>query len=239
MNNHLPSPPFPVPIPSPLPSPPLFPFSGLTPVPGGITPGMVVAYGCDIDAKTYERTSGNCENEPQNFSPTEKNNTGWILCDGSSAYEVMFPRLFNIIGYVYGKGETEGQFKVPDYRGFFMRGLDTDDDPAKLDPGLDKRKPYANGAKGQINGASSDARGVGSTQECMVQMHEHHYDDYPGSGSVSGAPGGNAGAVMKQQDNVTYDLLIDNKVVAEADAKETRPVNIYVNYLVYSGLPCR
>lgn len=222
------TPPFP-------PSPP-FPNSGLTPLPGGIFPGTITAYACDIDPNTFLRKSGNL-NEPQDFSPTAKNNTGWILCDGSDVYETEFPELFNIIGYTYGKGSKPNQFKVPDYRGFFMRALDTKDDPNPLDPNLDKRKPYSNGAKGSISGASTDATGVGSTQECMVQMHEHHYDNWPGQGTVEGAPGGSAGAVTVKPKNITYDLLIDKKKVSETDAKETRPVNIYVNYLIYAGLP--
>ena len=233
----------PVPPVPPLPFQPHSPGSGLTTVPGAIVPGTVMAYACDIDPTTYLRTSGNL-NEPQDFGPHVNNNTGWILCDGSPVYEAEFPALFNMIGYTYGSVPDNKQFKVPDYRGFFMRGLDSSADEHNLDVGIDKRKSYSEGAKGAIDGASDDKTGVGSTQENMVQMHEHHYTNYPPQkGKVTGLKGGSAGDGTEMTLQVTTDLIVmedgQKKVYTDEDKKklETRPVNIYVNYLIYAGLP--
>jgi microcystin-dependent protein len=50
---------------------------------------------------------------------------GWLLCDGSVKLRADYPALFAAIGTTYNaSGETSTQFRVPDLRGEFVRGLD-------------------------------------------------------------------------------------------------------------------
>ena len=49
---------------------------------------------------------------------------GWLLCNGATHPVVMYPRLFNAIGNLYGMPATPGTvFKVPDLRGRFVLGF--------------------------------------------------------------------------------------------------------------------
>ena len=54
---------------------------------------------------------------------TSKQHKGWILCDGQTLEKEKYPLLFNVIGTDFG-GEGS-KFKVPDYRGYFLRGIGT------------------------------------------------------------------------------------------------------------------
>ncbi|WP_208439994.1 phage tail protein, partial [Bartonella grahamii] len=48
---------------------------------------------------------------------------GWLLCDGATYERKDYPRLFKAIGDKWGK-ESDTTFKVPDFRGIFLRGFD-------------------------------------------------------------------------------------------------------------------
>ena len=49
--------------------------------------------------------------------------TGWIPCDGRTLSRTAYPRLFSAIGTLYGAPDASS-FRVPDYRGEFLRGWD-------------------------------------------------------------------------------------------------------------------
>lgn len=46
----------------------------------------------------------------------------WEPCDGRTLQIADYPELFAVIGLTYGGDESKGEFKVPDYRGRFLRG---------------------------------------------------------------------------------------------------------------------
>ena len=45
----------------------------------------------------------------------------WLVCDGSLYSTTLFAELFAAIGYAHGGSGTE--FRVPDLRGYFVRGV--------------------------------------------------------------------------------------------------------------------
>lgn len=47
---------------------------------------------------------------------------GWLLCDGSAVSRTEYPRLFEAIGTLYGAGDGETTFNLPDLRGKFLLG---------------------------------------------------------------------------------------------------------------------
>lgn len=49
---------------------------------------------------------------------------GWLLCDGRTVSRTEFSRLFEAIGLAYGIGDGPDTFSLPDYRGYFLRGVD-------------------------------------------------------------------------------------------------------------------
>lgn len=59
--------------------------------------------------------------------------SGWIKCNGAVLLRSSYPRLFDKIGTAWNTGtEQSVQFRVPDFRGQFLRGFD---DGVGLDPG--------------------------------------------------------------------------------------------------------
>ncbi len=69
--------------------------------------GTVIAY------------SGAVDNEQR----TEFLRAGWLVCDGESYLVQSYPELAKQLGKIYG-GDGKERFKVPDFRGVFLRGLD-------------------------------------------------------------------------------------------------------------------
>ena len=47
----------------------------------------------------------------------------WMICDGSELDKKKYELLYGIIGTTYGEGNSFNTFKIPDYRGLFLRGL--------------------------------------------------------------------------------------------------------------------
>ncbi len=69
--------------------------------------GTVIAYAAAVD----------------NEQRTEFLRAGWLVCDGESYPVQSYPELAKQLGKIYG-GDGKERFKVPDFRGIFLRGLD-------------------------------------------------------------------------------------------------------------------
>lgn len=154
------------------------------------------------------------------FGPltSELKKQGWIECDGHSLANADYPELFRAIGNNWGTDTPGIAFKVPDLRGYFLRGWDHG---AGRDPEVDSRDNVSNG---------SAKDNVGSRQADEVGRHHHglngHYSDYPhgddGNGGHVGMDGGDTHHAQPTDDYA---------------GKETRPKNVYVMYAIYSGRP--
>jgi hypothetical protein len=204
---------------------PALPHNSLTNSIHQTMPGTIAVFAGDIDYKnkTYELNSSN-KFVRMNFSPTIKNNTGWIVCVGGDVKKIIFPTLFQTIGFLYGTGTNDDEFRIPDYSGYFFRGIALDN---KIDKGFNERKTNpANGSKGTNNG-------VGSIQDFMVQKHEHKYVNNSGTTS--------AFCCEIPAQGVSKEVYTDPNIYSPEQqllsGNETRPVNIYVNYLIFAGLP--
>lgn len=151
---------------------------------------------------------------------------GWLPCDGQEVSREQYSKLFEAIGTAWGYGDQKQTFNVPDLRGFFLRGW------AKgrlTDPDKDIRR---SDRPGQSKGDS-----VGSVQDSAFEQHRHrfliktHYPFVPG-GDFPALPQTN------QKDENLFGNLDDKRVAEVMDAsightsQETRPLNVYVNYLI-------
>ena len=47
----------------------------------------------------------------------------YLLCDGRDVSRATYPALFNTIGIQYGWNNNSTQFRLPDFRGVFLRGM--------------------------------------------------------------------------------------------------------------------
>ncbi|MCW8127572.1 tail fiber protein [Microbulbifer halophilus] len=141
-------------------------------------------------------------------------NQGWMLCDGRWLPVEGYPELYAVIGTLYGE-KTESQvamFRIPDYRGLFLRGYDAG---AGLDPDAKNRNAP--------DGFGTVANVVGSLQCDTLQDHTHSYDITQPSG-VS-AQGQAAGT------NITSKETASPTKPARSSS-ETRPKNIAVNFII-------
>ena len=176
--------------------------------------GTVMAYAGHLTGKTDPDLADN---------DLEFQAGGWMLCNGRPLEVLKYPELFNVLGNRYG-GEGTGNsktFKIPDYSGMFLRGVDHG---SGNDPDVDDRTPPPNG----------DNKEVGSTQEDALESHRHCYQkvEKPAAPAQAGKP-----AIPGTQDNKpTSAPTVDEDNVCSPLKKvskyETRPKNIYVNFII-------
>ncbi|MCU0546785.1 MAG: phage tail protein [Oscillatoriaceae cyanobacterium Prado104] len=190
-----------------LPIPPL-PIPGMGFIaPVGVPVGTVVVFAGKIESSP--------SNYPSNFT-TNLEALGWTVCDGKELKVSEYPELFAVLGYLYG-GENE-IFKIPDYRGYFLRGVDGG---ANRDPDANRRIPAKGGTPNE----------VGSQQEDALQLHEHQYNKVevnptflqPEKGVPAIAP---LPSPIGRTDEPTN---LQNPV---RTSSETRPKNVAVNYII-------
>lgn len=76
----------------------------------------------------YIGTSFFSRNDPGDLKMVAHNNApanGWLKCNGAVLIRASYPLLFAAIGTANNSGgETSLQFRLPDYRGEFLRGFD-------------------------------------------------------------------------------------------------------------------
>lgn len=152
---------------------------------------------------------------------------GWLVCDGSRVDTECFAELFFVLGDRYGSVEasdTGYTFQLPDYRGQFLRGLDTRPASESRDPDAEHRG-YADPASKTGNSGAK----VGSTQDFAFQGHEHGVTQATGAQEV--AEGGTGGFGAETSGETTSIETVGEYGEVKV-AKETRPTNAAVNFLI-------
>jgi phage-related tail fiber protein len=161
---------------------------------------------------------------------------GWYLCDGHEVKRKLM--LYKVIGDIYGTGDGITTFNLPDYRGRFLRGVD---DPTGKEPA--KRDPEAKDRKGEIEAFIGNK--VGSTQDDAMHYHTHddkgHNHETWIADNYHDLQAGTDWRTIGRGNELTkkgHAELTDP--VATSAGKpilgwETRPKNIYVNWIIYGG----
>lgn len=141
---------------------------------------------------------------------------GWMACDGRTLEAAAYPELFAALGYLYGGSGRS--FSLPDYRGYFLRGVDWG---AGKDPDAAARTPPPGGS----------AADIGSTQPAALLSHKH---DYPQSAPAGVAQSGEDSGVPGTASQLTGVPVADDgsALTTQVSQKETRPLNIYVAYII-------
>lgn len=130
----------------------------------------------------------------------------FLTCDGSLQNATTFADLFAVLGFKYGGGGAN--FNLPDLRGTFIRGRagGSGNDPDRL-----SRTDRGDGGVGDL---------VGTKQGDTIQAHVHTV----GTSNVEGASGanfdrggGSGGSQISAQ---------------STGGNETRPLNVYMNYII-------
>ncbi|MGD1699486.1 phage tail protein [Dapis sp. BLCC M229] len=131
-------------------------------------------------------------------------NAGWLICNGDEINRQEYPELFNVIGTLFGGGNSTSTYNLPDLRGRFLRGVDHG---VGRDPDAATRTASASG------GITGD--NVGSLQEDEFKEHTHKTQEIIRGPGFSG-------------DYWSF----NPSQTGPAGGKETRPKNIYVNWII-------
>lgn len=161
---------------------------------------------------------------------------GWLICDGAEYSKVSYSELVEVIGTAFGSSSSS-QFNVPDLRGRFVRGLD---DGSGRDPDVQSRTYSAPGGY--------EGNNVGSVQKDAIQAHKHndngHKHDHPrrhawigggdkgGGGEYTGVSNSNPELENKGYANLGGPTKVEEKYGEVRYSSETRPQNIYVNWII-------
>jgi len=137
--------------------------------------------------------------------------SGWLLCDGAEYEIARFPALASAIGHAYGTSDAATRFRVPDYRGRFLRGVDRG---AGRDPDAARRAPM-----GPL-GNSGDQ--VGTAQEDAFASHQHDIQRSPGSDAMG------VGNFQAGKEESIRGIVR----TSPAGGSETRPVNASVHWII-------
>lgn len=139
---------------------------------------------------------------------------GWLECRGQQLTKSSYPALFNAIQYCYGgSGDI---FKLPDFRGYFVRGWDHG-------RGAD---PDSNDRSDRGDGTEDD--NVGTKQADELKSHRHGFSFH--IGATTTLPNKYFGS----QGNY-YDPSANQGVSESVNlfgGNETRPKNIYMMYII-------
>jgi len=152
---------------------------------------------------------------------------GWLLCDGAPypASGAPYNRLYTAIGVSWGF-VYPGQFRVPDLRGYFLRGKD---------PGLGRDPDSLSRTEIAAGGATGNA--VGSLQADAFRSHSHTVSvaKNPGLSDTQGWPSLDNHLSLRSSDHfasVNGGSMTAGGLVENSGDKETRPKNAYVNYII-------
>ena len=171
------------------------------------------------------------ENEPE---------SGWFICDGRELSRTEYKRLFDVIGTIYGEGNSVTTFNIPDLRETTLIGINKNEtnifdkdetDPKTGQPGTqyhdvynlgefkdDKTKevkiPIGSGIHGEFSGGGGNLHWI--AKNC-------HYENFGGSA------GGNSYSVITSAGG-DYDQYMRDVVFGEGDVTHGKQMGI--NYLI-------
>lgn len=134
------------------------------------------------------------------------NNDRWLQCDGQELSEADYAELFEIISNKYGECKQNGTFRIPDYRGEFLRGAKAGTDPKTSDPGM-----FQGCSTKRPNGASF----IADILHLPISHKETHG--------------------ITKNNNIGYNdniKTVEQTTCTQGGDKETRPINVSVNYYI-------
>jgi microcystin-dependent protein len=142
--------------------------------------------------------------------PANKIPDGFLLCNGTAVSRSVYAALFDAIGIAWGYGDQITTFNLPYTEGVFLRGVNN---AQGTDPDAGSRIPSGVGGNSGNN--------VGSYQDHALQSH-NHVQRYGNAGGAGGSRG-DAGSSTPLNSPIS---------TTNSGGNETRPRNVYVNYIV-------
>lgn len=143
---------------------------------------------------------------------------GWLVCNGLQISRTTYNLLFATIGTNWGHGDNSTTFNLPDLRGVFLRGVD-----GNAGKDLDKATRTAN------NPGGNTGDNVGSEQGDQFKTHQHEYN-------ITNFASMNTNQIPPPKGINLGRTLTTSSTFGSTGGNETRPKNVYVNYIIYTGV---
>lgn len=163
--------------------------------------------------------------------PTESLPSSLLLANGALLTISSYPNLYAVLGTRYG-GDGVNNFRLPDYRGQFIRGWDNG---RGLDPNAGSRSNRGDGTTGDHVGTTqSGAAGQISLSGGPFTITDLRVNTSLSSTIVRlsdnfGAGNNNVTFMLPQGSPTSFNSLTGNiSLSGQSGASETRPVNIYL-----------
>ncbi|HUJ73321.1 MAG TPA: phage tail protein [bacterium] len=152
----------------------------------------------------------------------------WLLCDGSAVSRTTYSALFTAIGITFGQGDGSSTFNVPDFRGRFLRGVDS---TASNDPDHSSRTA--------INTGGNTGNAVGSLQGDGLGIKDSTYSGFTDIILMSTSTHTTKSSISSDNfdvkpfhNGVSYSRYSEEHTPSSTLTTETRPKNVYVNFLI-------
>ncbi|HKS27370.1 MAG TPA: phage tail protein [Pyrinomonadaceae bacterium] len=150
---------------------------------------------------------------------------GWLNCNGQEVSGTTYPQLLALLGTTYGTPQTAGNVVLPNLNGVFLRGVDS---AGAVDPDFKSRTSPVSGSSSVVGPL------VGSRQWHQLLNHTHHWDK---NFQEIGDGGNDIAVQLALNSNKDPDAGTQPTTLNDGGGSETRPVNVYVYYLIYGGIP--
>jgi microcystin-dependent protein len=179
---------------------------------------------------------------------------GWLLCDGSSYAISTYQNLSTALGTTYNTQRNQstgspwsspggGNFRVPDFRGVFLRGTGTSSGYAATTLGTTQddataKNSLANAAS-SISGTTGDSPSL--AHDHYINGNQFRWNAVATGSAVQAVDGGLSGTngSTRITEGANQSLVHAHSVSGTAVAQvissldtETRPVNVGVNYII-------
>ena len=171
--------------------------------------------------------------------PNEANTPGptWHFCAFSQLSELEWPQLFAAIGHIYTPpGEVGGGlFRVPEYRGWFLRARNA---AAGNDPDANTRTARPDGFGGDVAGSTQLSQNITHTHGNAAHSHGASGSTVATfvNAAVHGSGVYNNGVVGQAENAVNVTVNPAGIVIDNEGGSQARPINIYVDYYIFGGL---
>lgn len=159
---------------------------------------------------------------------------GWLLCDGSEIDRTKYATLFAAIGTTFGVGDGETTFKLPDYRGAFLRGTGTNTNSVYSGPSLNASQTHATQTHAHTASSTVTDPGHAHTQN-SVNDDFNNNSTYPNF-TVPSFANYDSGSktwtnINSNTTGVTVATTVNNSTT-NVNANETRPYNYGVWWII-------
>ncbi|MFD1601494.1 phage tail protein [Flavobacterium artemisiae] len=174
---------------------------------------------------------------------------GYLSCNGEAVEREKYANLFASISTFWGAGDGKSTFNVPDLRGLLLRGVS---DGTGKDPDAGQRTSINNGGSNgdAVGSLQSTATALPSSVKCITSIpqqapgslqtidvngnHTHNVPGLPVDSSWYKIAGSHYAQWNSGGGNTSLDGAHVHSVSSGGDS-ESRPVNVYVGYMIYYG----